>query len=132
RKMNKFNIRIGCLITAVSTAISVVSAQEGSRHRQERELEAALRHIGQLADGVGIEVEKLAALSEIEVERMVSEIEKIDFKALVQQAEVLTDKLESNGHAAYQKEKIIEKVYPVDAGHKLNIDNRYGKIKVHN
>lgn len=34
--------------------------------------------------------------------------------------------------ASFQKEKVIEKNYSVDSKHRLSIDNRYGKISVHN
>ncbi|RQP17704.1 hypothetical protein [Parapedobacter defluvii] len=33
---------------------------------------------------------------------------------------------------SFQKEKVIEKVYPVNSSHRLSIDNRYGKISIHN
>src|SRR5690606_38043111 len=32
----------------------------------------------------------------------------------------------------FQHEKVIEKAYPVNRKHQLSIDNRYGRISVHN
>lgn len=94
------------------------------------------------------ESEKLAQLSTIESERIAKEvkhqIDAIDFSEVNRelanvQADIETLDLNNWGEqwgkigaAAYQEEKVIEKVYRIDGKDRLSIDNRYGIIKVNN
>ncbi len=160
--MNRFNpyvIMTLCLLLLAGVAI----AQPRS-NTPEKELKIAVQSIGRLAADVGIEVsraikeidfeafsrdmEKLAVLSEIEVEKIVAEIEQIDFAPTARQSETMAedisrelsqidwDQLSENAnsvdHHGIQKEKVIEKSYPINANQRATIDNRYGKITVHN
>lgn len=95
--------------------------------------------------------QQLALLSEEQGRKIAAQVEKIDFSAIAEQSQsVAKDAAEVAEKAAkidwqpfqgqmgdfsnfaYQKEKRIEKSYPINAGHSLHIDNRYGKVAVHN
>lgn len=91
-----------------------------------------------------IEVQKLAKISEKAANKLALKVEQMDFSEVENQLRGLESELSTLnfdihwdegafvGSAPFQEEKIIEKTYSVGANDKLNIDNRYGKIKVSN
>ena len=99
-------------------------------------------------EAIGRDAEKLAALSEVEARKIASEIERIDFSPIIRQSEAIAvevaqgiaeidwqqswEEADAAHHFGFQKEKVIEKICPVNTNHKVSIDNRYGKITVHN
>lgn len=50
---------------------------------------------------------------------------------LIEQSQAIADPFDPS-EFSFQKEKVIEKTYPVNTNHKLSIDNRYGNISIHN
>ncbi|WP_257670540.1 DUF4097 family beta strand repeat-containing protein [Parapedobacter tibetensis] len=156
--MNRFNSYI--LLTMAFLLSSMATfAQPPTHNANEKALKVAVRSIGQLATEISVEVanavkeidfealsrdaEKTAVLSEVEAQKIVCEIERIDFTPIIQQSQAIAEEaakidwghiweeVDAN-HIGFQREKVIEKSYPVNINNKLNIDNRYGKIVVRN
>lgn len=97
------------------------------------------------------DAQRLGALSEKQGREIAAQMEKIDFSAIAKQGQAVVEEaaevaekaakidwqqfqnqLGVSPYFAFQKEKRIEKSYTVNAGHSLHIDNRYGKVAVHN
>ncbi len=158
--MNRFSFYITLTIGSLLLYTTATVAQSTTRLLDEKELKATIKNISQLAAEIGLnvanavqeidfealskDVEKAAALSEEKAKKIALEIEKIDFTAIIRQSEAFAEQVEQIdweqhredtegiNHYGFQKEKVIERTYPVSANHKVNVDNRYGKITVHN
>lgn len=117
--MNKFNIQtiwVAFLCTCVLNAVAQPSAPEETKAAWDE----ALSNIKQIASEIQEDVSQSLA--------------SIDFEALQQNAAQIAALAPSLNPSlfSFQKEKVIEKIYPVNSKHTLSIDNRYGKISIHN
>lgn len=158
--MNRFNP----YLIVSSLLLTTAAVAQPAREVRQKELKATVSSISQLATEIGTEVaramkgidfeaigrdaEKLAALSEVQAQKIAYEIEGMDFTPIVRQSEALALEIAQSisetdwqqaledanvtNHFSFQKEKVIEKTYPVNANQKVSIDNQYGKITVHN
>lgn len=134
----------------------IVSAQPANR----QELRGAIGHIGQLATGLGDElndalssidwdgltrdVEKVASLSEQRTRDITREFKQLDLTPLIRESESLAQEIsrfdwqrvweqpEAPTNLVYQKEKVTEYSYPINNRQSVNVDNRYGKITINN
>lgn len=117
--MNRFNIPtiwVAFLCICTLNAVAQSPAQKGTKAAWND----ALSDIRQIASQLPEDVSQSIA--------------SIDFEPLQQEAAQITTQAPSLDPSSFsfQKEKVIEKNYPVNGKHKLSIDNRYGKIAVHN
>ncbi|WP_353182412.1 hypothetical protein [Parapedobacter lycopersici] len=128
-------------------------------HNSNKDIDEAIRDISENARRIGMEAsdairqidipalvkdaQQLARVSEVQRQEIRAQIEKIDVPALAEQARSLAAEATDMDWQhlwdqpfatafAFQKEKRIEKSYPVTGSHSLHIDNRYGKVAVHN
>lgn len=152
-KMNRSDRYV--LLAVIMFAATVAAAQPTPRNES---LDATLRELSMKANQIGTEVtaamaaldvdamvkdaQQMARISKAHTRILMTEIEKIDLRALTEQARSLAEEAsridwqEFQGQTgipnfAFQKEKVIEKSYPITASHALQIDNRYGKVAVH-
>lgn len=116
--MNKFNIYIPltalvCLFCCKTTA------------------QPAFNNIDQLA--LEIQNETNQSIASIDFEALQKDVARItaSVPSLIEQSRLITDPFNPSAFS-FQKEKVIEKIYPVSSKHKLSIDNRYGKVSIHN
>ncbi len=157
----KYNtcILVGLLLAGHTTALYAQTTSRTAQQletvaKQMAELSASIAHdvTARIQDidfaELARESEKLARLSSEEANKLARvaqrEMEAIDLSELHRelaeaQAEIAALDLSSRPEgwpipeaAAYQEEKVIEKVYKAGRGDKLSIDNRYGRIKVNN
>lgn len=135
--MNRFNPYL--LLTSLLFLTSSVLAQpiiENDELKTEikimgRKVEQIGAHVADAMKQIDIEnltkdVQEIAALSKQETQKLADQIAKMNLSDLKEQGQMTLPSL------TFQKEKLIEKSYPVTAKHLLDIDNRYGKVTVRN
>ncbi len=93
-----------------------------------------------------IQKEVSQSIASIDFEVLHRDVTRIAARApeLIEQSQAIVDRVaqlnwedlpesyDLNGSLLVQKEKVIEKLYTVNSKHRLNIDNHYGKVAVHN
>src|SRR5690606_37222255 len=132
----------------------------GQSDSGREESDATSREVIEKARRVGMEVarslqdvtirvltedaQQLAVLSEKQARKMAMQIQEKHLPVIAEQAVLaaeefskidwqhLSEQMGTLSRFAFQKEKRIEKRYSVDASVALRIDNRYGKVAVHN
>lgn len=119
--MSRFNRHIACVILLALPA-AVTSAQE--RYvLVDRELQAAVNKISYMA--LQLDFTPLIRQSGEIAQEISKEFAQMDWQQFPENPEPGTP-------LTFQKEKVVEKVYPIHANQRLQIDNRYGKITVRN
>ena len=140
--MSKFNGYIALAITPLLLATTLLA--QSTRHRPDKQ-ETATQDIGQLATGLSIEVTN--ALKEIDFEALTLDTENLialsveqHLSPIISQTGSLAQQIgqlgweqpDMNRVFGFQKEKVIEKVYPVTKRQTISIDNQYGMITINN
>ena len=141
--MNRFNSYIVLAMTPLLLATHL-SAQS-TRQRPDKQEKVTIENIGHLATGLSIEVAD--AMNEIDFEALTFETEQLvalsveqRLSPIINQTERLAREIgqldweqpDMNCMFGFQKEKIIEKIYPVSNRQTISIDNQYGKITINN
>ncbi|SEL27439.1 hypothetical protein [Parapedobacter koreensis] len=138
--MNRFNTFT--LLLILCSLFHLGAFAQSDRHIQkETTLNTTVETIRELISKIGLEmldaledidfetladdIEEIAALSEAKAEQAALEIAGIDW-------EQFGNPYDMTSPLGFQKEKVIEKVYPINHHTKVSIDNRYGKITLHN
>lgn len=127
--MSRFNILLSIFITLLF--IAKIAAQPTACDVDKKQLEATIVNID--LTELGTETVKAVDCSTLEHEagRLTASTTSIDAGDSQAVAEQLNQPYAVN-FFTFQKEKIIEKVYPVNSNSQLSIDNRYGNIRIHN
>lgn len=97
----------------------------------ETTAQPAFRDIDQIALEIQGEVNRFIA--SIDYETLQKDAARIaaSVPSVIEQSRVITDPFDPLAFS-FQKEKVIEKIYPISSKHKLSIDNRYGKVSINN
>ncbi|SKB87868.1 hypothetical protein SAMN05660226_03593 [Parapedobacter luteus] len=124
--MNRFKLFVTFIIPV--SLLHLTAFGQSCQYVEEETLKASVETITELTAEIGVEV--LTALGNIDFETIASDAVKMAMRNLDQgQAEARPN---MTGHVGFQKEKVIEKMYPIRSHTKVSIANRYGKIKLHN
>lgn len=123
--MNRFKPFVTFIIPLL---LHLAAFGQSCRYVDEETLKSSVVAIDELTAEIGEEV--LKALGDIDFHTIASDAVKMGVQNLDwTQPEVQPD---MTSHYGFQKEKIIEKVYPICSQTKVSIANRYGKIRLHN
>lgn len=115
---------------ASATIVSLLSGISGAETIAQSTLD---RSLNQLNAEINMAVADAVASIDIAHEPMLTEqLQAIGDQLAQLDWQRLQDQPDLDHLFGFQKEKVIEKSYPINSKHRLAIDNRYGKIKVHN
>lgn len=144
--MNRFNSYIA--LTMAPLLLATALSAQSTRQRLHKQEKATIQSIDQLATELSIDV--ATAVSQIDFETRTLDTEKLIALSVEQHLSPVIHRTgaiaqefgqlnweqpwesDMNRILGFQKEKIIEKIYPVTNRQTISIDNQYGKITIHN